>query len=121
MIEFSLSSLLKWWRRDICDHFVAFTFPRVYSCSIIKNAVGQIRILAKPEIRTKIGAMKLLANLIKLELASFRSNSSNDQTRISSCPSLGGHRIQVIETNQILGKTVTKWFYSGTILCSMTS
>jgi len=24
--EFSLSSLLKWWRHGRCDHFVAFSF-----------------------------------------------------------------------------------------------
>jgi len=32
-----------------------------------------------------------------------------------------GHSIHVIGTNQISGMTVTKWFYHGTILCSMTS
>jgi len=32
-----------------------------------------------------------------------------------------GHRIHVIETNQICGVTLTKWFYRSTIQCSMTS
>jgi len=43
------------------------------------------------------------------------------RTRISGCPSLDGHRIQVIETNQISGMTATKWFIRGAILCSMIS
>jgi len=51
MIEFSLSSLLKWWRHGTCDHFVAFSFHEgVFLFHLLKMSLDKLGFLAKPEI-----------------------------------------------------------------------
>jgi len=51
MIEFSLSSLLKWWRHGTCDHFVAFSFQEdVFVFHLLKMPLDNLGFLSKPEI-----------------------------------------------------------------------
>jgi len=50
MIEFSLSSLLKWWRHGTCDHFVAFSFHEGVFLFHLLKMLDKLGIFVKPEI-----------------------------------------------------------------------